>query len=138
MRFYFRTRKVIQRGTAAGTGASMAVAAAAVTLAGGGVAVGLVVVPLIGLCMAVLLAGLMTLLSWVLERGSSGPPAPGPPPGAGGQPADRPAPAPADPAGPRRPTRPRRPAELVRHRGGELARPSRIHRPRAGGLARVI
>jgi Domain of unknown function (DUF1707) len=63
-------RKVIQRGTAAGAGGSMAFAAAAL-MAFGAPAVAWVVVPVVGLVMAVLLAGLLTLLSWVLEKGPS-------------------------------------------------------------------
>ena len=74
-------RKLIQRGTAAGAGASMVFTAALVTAAGGGPVVGLVVVPLIGSFVAVLLAGLLTLLSWVLEKGCSRRLSHGPPPG---------------------------------------------------------
>ena len=52
-------RKVIQRGTAAGAGASMAFTAAMVMVAGGDPVVGAVAVPLVGLFVAVLLAGLL-------------------------------------------------------------------------------
>jgi hypothetical protein len=76
-----RNRKLIQRGTAAGAGASMAFTAALVTAAGGSPVVGLVVVPVIGSFVAVLLAGLLTLLSWVLDKGSSRRLSQGPPPG---------------------------------------------------------
>ena len=86
-------RKLIQRGTAAGAGASMAFTAALVTAAGGGPVVGLVVVPLIGSFVAVLLAGLLTLLSWVLEKGCSRRLSHGPPPGPSRRASQRPAPA---------------------------------------------
>ena len=76
-----RNRKLIQRGTAAGAGASMAFTAALVTAAGGSPVVGLIVVPVIGSFVAVLLAGLLTLLSWVLDKGSSRRLSQGPPPG---------------------------------------------------------
>ena len=72
-------RKVIQRGTAAGAGASMAAAALMVVVAGGSPVIGLIVVPVVGFVVAVLLAGLLTLLSWVLEKGSSRQPSHGPP-----------------------------------------------------------
>jgi hypothetical protein len=72
-------RKVIQRGTAAGAGGSMAFTAVLVMVAGGSPAVGLVVVPVVGSVVAVVLAGLLTLLSWVLEKGSSRQPSQGPP-----------------------------------------------------------
>ena len=97
-------KKVIQRGTAAGAGVSMAFTAALVTVGGAGPVVGMIVVPMIGAVMAVLLAGLMTLLSWVLERGSAKQSAPGAPPGADGKASGRAAA--ADPA-----TRPRQ----IRH-----------------------
>lgn len=129
-------KKVIQRGTAAGAGASMAFAAAGVAMAGGGALVGLILVPVVGLFVAVLLAGLMTLLSWVLDQGSSRQAPAGPPPGEAGRPAERLTS--AHPAGPRRPIRPEPPAELARHRGQRLAGPSRIHRRPVGGPARVI
>jgi hypothetical protein len=72
-------RKVIQRGTAAGAGASMAFTAVLVVAAGGSLALDLVVVPAVGSVVAVLLAGLLTLLSWVLEKSSSRQPSHGPP-----------------------------------------------------------
>ena len=86
-----RNRKLIQRGTAAGAGAGMAFTAALVTAAGGSPVVGLVVVPLIGSFVAVLLAGLLTLLSWVLDKGSNRRPSQGPPPGASIRTSQRPA-----------------------------------------------
>ncbi len=84
-------RKVIQRGTAAGAGVSMAFTAALVMVAGGGPVVGAVAVPLVGLFVAVLLAGLLTLLSWVLEKGSGRQPLRGRPPDPGGKVSQRPA-----------------------------------------------
>lgn len=82
-------RKVIQRGTAAGAGVSMAFAAASVMVAGGSPVVGAVAVPLAGLFVAVLLAGLLTLLSWVLEKGSSRQRSQGRPTGPSGQASQR-------------------------------------------------
>lgn len=113
-------RKVIQRGTAAGAGAVMAFTAVLVVVAGGSLALGLVVVPAVGAVVAVLLAGLLTLLSWVLEHGSGRQPSQGPPI----DPSDR-APqglASADPARPSWPTRhdPRHTAEAARSRYGHL------------------
>jgi Domain of unknown function (DUF1707) len=72
-------KKVIQRGTAVGTGVSMTFTATLLMVAKGSPIVGLVVVPLVGFFVAVVLAGLLTLLSWVLERGSSRQPSQGPP-----------------------------------------------------------
>lgn len=86
-------RKVMQRGTAAGAGVSAAFTAALVIVAGGNPMVGLIVVPLAGFFVAVLLAGLLTLLSWVFEKGSGRQPSQAPPPGAGGEASGRPAPA---------------------------------------------
>ena len=86
-------RKLIQRGTAAGAGASMAFTAALVTVAGGSPVVGLVVVPLVGSFVAVLLAGLLTLLSWVLEKGSNRRLSQGPPPSPSTRASQRSAPA---------------------------------------------
>jgi Domain of unknown function (DUF1707) len=81
-------RKVIQRGTAAGAGASVAFTVAGLVAAGAPPVLGLVLVPLAGAAVAVLLAGLLTLLSWVLERGATRPPSAatgrsGPPGGTG-------------------------------------------------------
>jgi hypothetical protein len=76
---------VIRRGTAAGAGASMAFTAVMVGVAGGGPALGLVAVPVVGSVAAVLLAGLLTLLSWVLEKGSGRQPSPGLPCDPGGK-----------------------------------------------------
>jgi hypothetical protein len=116
-------RKVIQRGTAAGAGASMAFTAVLVVVAGGSLALGLVVVPAVGAVVAVLLAGLLTLLSWVLEKGSSRQPSQGPPV----QPSDQ-APqslASADPVKPSPPAGhdPRHTAEVARSRYGHQRAP---------------
>ena len=78
-------RKVIQRGTAAGAGASMGFTAVMVGVAGGSPAVGLVAVPVVGSAVAVLLAGLLTLLSWILEKGSGRQLSPGLPCDPGGK-----------------------------------------------------
>jgi hypothetical protein len=64
-------KKVIRRGTAAGAGVSVAFTATEVMVGGGSPVVGFVVVPLVGFFVALLLAGLLTLLSWVLEKGST-------------------------------------------------------------------
>jgi hypothetical protein len=114
-------RKVIQRGTAAGAGGSMAFVAAMVMVAGGSPAVALIVVPVVGFVVAVVLAGLLTLLSWVLEKGSSRQPSQGPPTGSS-------APqrlASADSVEPRPPTghNPRHTAEAARSRYAHLRTP---------------
>jgi hypothetical protein len=72
-------KKVIQRGTATGAGVSMAFTATLVTVYGSP-NVAYVAVPLVGLFMTVLLAGLLTLLSWALEKGSTRQALQGPPP----------------------------------------------------------
>jgi len=90
-------KKLIQRGTAAGTGATVALAAAIAVAAGGNPVISLVIVGLAGVVVAVLLAGLLTLVSWILEMVPSRQPSPGPPPGPGGEAAQRLAL--ADPAG---------------------------------------
>ena len=77
-------KKLIQRGTAAGAGASVALTATIAVAVGGNPVISLVVVGLVGVFVAVLLAGLLTLVSWVLEMVSSRRPSPGPPAGPGG------------------------------------------------------
>src|SRR5689334_5105847 len=89
-------RKLIQCGTA-GAGASVALTATIAVVAGGSPVISLVVVGLVGVVVAVLLAGLLTFFSWVLEMVSSRQPSPGPPPGPSGKAAQRLAS--ADPAG---------------------------------------
>ncbi|MGH3196553.1 MAG: DUF1707 SHOCT-like domain-containing protein [Streptosporangiaceae bacterium] len=113
-------RKVIQRGTAAGAGVSMAFTAAMVIAAGGSPVVGAVAVPLAGLFVTVLLAGLLTLLSWVLEKGSSRQPSQGRPPGPGRKASQRMAS--ADPA--------RSPPQIP-HGPGHTAEAARSHLPRS-------
>jgi hypothetical protein len=70
-------KKLIQRGTAAGAGASVALTATIAVAARGNPVISLVVVGLVGVFVAVLLAGLLTLVSWVLEMVSSRQPSPG-------------------------------------------------------------
>ena len=77
-------KKLIQRGTAAGAGASVALTATIAVAVRGNPVISLVVVGLVGVFVAVLLAGLLTLVSWVLEMVSSRRPSPGPPAGPGG------------------------------------------------------
>jgi hypothetical protein len=90
-------RKLIQCGTAVGAGASVALTATIAVAAGGNPVICLVVVGLVGVVVAVLLAGLLTLVSWVLEMVSSRQPSLGPPPGPSGKAAQRVAS--VDPAG---------------------------------------
>ncbi len=78
-------KKLIQRGTAAGAGASVALAGTIAVAARGNPVISLVVVGLVGVFVAMLLAGLLTLVSWVLEMVSSRQPSPGLPPGPGGK-----------------------------------------------------
>ena len=84
-------KKLIQRGTAAGAGVSVALTATIAVAARGNPVISLVVVGLVGVFVAVLLAGLLTLVSWVLAMVSSRQPSPGPPPGLSGTAAQRPA-----------------------------------------------
>jgi hypothetical protein len=78
-------KKLIQRGTAAGAGASVALTATTAVAARGNPVISLVVVGLAGIVVAVLLAGLLRLVSWVLEMVSSRQPSPGLPPGPSGK-----------------------------------------------------
>jgi hypothetical protein len=78
-------KKLIQRGTAAGTGATVALTATIAVAARGNPVISLVVVGLTGVFVAVLLAGLLTLVSWVLEMVSGRQPSPGLPPGPNGK-----------------------------------------------------
>ena len=115
-------RKVIQRGTAAGASASMAFTAVLVMVmvAEGGPAIGLVAVPVVGSVVAALLAGLLTLLSWVLEKGSSGQPSQGPPADLSGKAPQRLASAHSAKPAPQTSHDPRHTAEAVRSRYGHL------------------
>ena len=90
-------KKLVQRGTAAGAGASVALTAAIAVAARGNPVISVVVVGLVGVFVAVLLAGLLTLVSWVLESVASRQPSQGLPPGPSGMAAQRLAS--ADPAG---------------------------------------
>ena len=90
-------KRLVQRGTAAGAGASVVFTGALVLAAKGSPVLGLVIGGVVGAFMAVLLAGLLTLLSWVLEKGSTRRPSQGLPPGASGRTSQRLAS--ADPAG---------------------------------------
>jgi Domain of unknown function (DUF1707) len=117
-----RNRKAVQRGTAVGAGASMAFTAALVVV-WGSPAVALIAVPVVGAVVAVVLAGLLMLLSWVLEKGSSRQPSQRPP----AEPSRR-APqrlAPADSARPAPQTGhdPRHTAEAARSRYGRWRTP---------------
>ena len=117
-------RRVIQRGTAAGAGGSMAFAAAMMIAAGGNPAIALIVVPGVGLVVAVVLAGLLTLLSWALEKGSSRQPPPAPP-------ADSSRTAPQRLAA-AEPPRPRQQARRDPWHTAETARSRRAHGPASG------
>ena len=85
------SKKLIQRGTAVGAGAGLVIPAVLIMVVGGpaggppravlAVVAGVVLSALI----AVLMAGFLTLLSWVLDRDSSKQPSQGPPPSARGQ-----------------------------------------------------
>jgi len=112
-------RKVIQRGTAVGAGASMAFTAALV-MVGGGPGVAWIAVPVVGTVIAVLLAGLLTLLSWVLEKGSSRRPSQGPPADLSGTAPQRLAAADSAKPAPQTSHDPRRTAEAARSRYGHL------------------
>jgi DUF1707 SHOCT-like domain len=112
-------RKVIQRGTAVGAGASMAFTAALVTV-GGSPAVAWIAVPVVGTVIAVLLAGLLTLLSWVLEKGSSRRASQGPPADLSGKAPQRLASADSAKPAPQTSHEPRHTAEAARSRYGHL------------------
>ena len=90
-------KKLIQRGAAAGAGVSVALTATIAVAARGNPVISLVVVGLVGVLVALLLAGLLTLVSWVLEMASSRQPSLGSPPDPSGEAAQRLAS--ADPAG---------------------------------------
>jgi hypothetical protein len=79
-----RNKKLIARGAAAGAGASMVFVAAG-GVAGGHPGIGLVVAGVLGPVVAVLLAALLTFLSWVLDKSSSSWPSRGPRPGVSGK-----------------------------------------------------
>ena len=81
--------KLIRRGTAAGAGASVALTAAIAVAARGNPVISVVVAGLAGVFAAVLLAGLLRLVSWVLEMVPGRRPSLGLPPGPGGTAAQR-------------------------------------------------
>ena len=112
-------KKLIQRGTAVGAGASMAFTAALVTV-GGSPAVAWIAVPVVGTVIAVLLAGLLTLLSWVLEKGSSRRASQGPPADLSGKASQRLASADSAKPAPQTSHEPRHTAEAARSRYGHL------------------
>jgi hypothetical protein len=118
-----QNRRVIQRGTAAGAGASMAFTAA-LLMVGGSPAVAWIAVPAVGTVVAVVLAGLLTLLSWVLEKGSSRQPSHEQPTGSIGKAPQRPASAAS--AKPRPPDGhdPRHTAQAAQSRHAHLRTPS--------------
>jgi hypothetical protein len=78
-------KKLIQRGTAAGAGASVALTATIAVAARGNPVLSLVVVGLVGIVVAVVLAGLLTLVSWILGSVARRQPSPGSPPAADGK-----------------------------------------------------
>lgn len=90
-------KKLIQRGTAAGAGAGVALTATIAVAARGNPVISVVVVGLVGVFAAGLVAVLLTLVSWVLEMVSSRQPSPRLPTGPSGRAAQRLAS--ADPAG---------------------------------------
>jgi hypothetical protein len=90
-------KKLIQRGTAAGAGASVALTATIAVAARGNPVISVIVVGLVGVFAGGLVAVLLTLVSWVLEMVSRMRPSPGLPPGPSGRAAQRLAS--ADPAG---------------------------------------
>jgi hypothetical protein len=93
-------KKLIARGTAAGAGASMVLTTAG-GVAAGHPGIGLVFAGVLGPLVAVLLAALLTFLSWVLDKSSSRLPSQGPRPGVSGKTSPRLPP--AGPAGPSSP-----------------------------------
>lgn len=90
-------KKLIQRGIAAGAGASVALTATIAVAARGNPVISLVVVGAVAAVVAGLMAVLLMLVSWVLESIASRQPSPGLPPGPRGTAAQRLEP--ADPAG---------------------------------------
>ena len=127
-------KRLVQRGTAAGAGASVVFAGAAVLAANGGPVLGLVIGGVVGAFMTVLLAGLLTLLSWVLEKGSGRRSSQGLPPGASGRTAQRLAA--ADPAGPPSEISPVPPHTAEARRSGPPRPPvSRLRPPRRWRIA---
>jgi Domain of unknown function (DUF1707) len=77
-------KELIARGAAVGAGATM-VLVAGLGVAGGKPVLGLLLGVFAGSFVAVLLAGLLTLLSWILAKSSNRQPSSGQPPGVGGK-----------------------------------------------------
>ena len=127
-------KRLVQRGTATGAGASVVLVGASVLAANGSPVLGLVIGGVVGAFMTVLLAGLLTLLSWVLEKGSRRRPSQGLPPGASGRTSQRLAP--VDPAGSLSELSPVPPHTAEAIRSG-LSRPpvSRLRPPRQWRIA---
>ena len=72
-------KRLIQRGTAAGTGASVALVAVVAVAARGNPVLSVIIVSVFGCVMALLLTGLLTGISWVLEQGTGRQRSQGPP-----------------------------------------------------------
>jgi Domain of unknown function (DUF1707) len=127
-------KRLVQRGTAVGAGASVLFTGALVLVAKGSPVLALVIGGVVGAFMTVLLAGLLTLLSWVLEKGSRRRPSQGLPPGASGRTSQRLAS--ADPAGRPSEISPVPPHTAEAARSG-LSRPalSRLRPPRRRRIA---
>src|SRR5258705_317526 len=81
--------EVVVPGDEIAAGASVVLVGASVLAANGSPVLGLVIGGVVGAFMTVLLAGLLTLLSWVLEKGSRRRPSQGLPPGASGRTSQR-------------------------------------------------
>jgi Domain of unknown function (DUF1707) len=80
-----QNKKLIQRGTAAGAGASILLTATIAVTARGNPVLSVLVVGLVGTVVAVVLAGLLTLVSWILGSTARGQSSPEAPPSAGGK-----------------------------------------------------
>jgi hypothetical protein len=76
--------KLIQRGIAVGATVGLVIPAVVITATGGPAAVAVVAGVVFGALTAVLLAGVLTLLSWVFDRGAGKKPPQGPPSGTRG------------------------------------------------------
>jgi uncharacterized protein DUF1707 len=74
------TKRLIQRGTAAGAAAGMVIPAAAVISVGGPPALAVIFGLVLSSFLAVLIPGFLTLLAWAFDRSSGSQPAQGPPP----------------------------------------------------------
>ena len=72
-------KKLIQRGIAIGATAGLVIPAVMITATGGPAEVAVVAGVVLGALVALLLAGLLTLLSWVLDRGAGRKPSQRPP-----------------------------------------------------------